>query len=740
MKTICSCSVATLAALLNVTAVHADEETGPRGDTILSPVVVTADPRGNRSADELVQPVHVLAGDALELRQAGTLGEVLDGLPGVANADFGPGVGRPVIRGLQGSRVEVLEDGMSVADISGEGADHALGIDTAHAEQIEVFRGPATLLYGSGAAGGVINVRTARFSPQFGDGVVTSGALSYGENGDDRRGRLALEAPLSEQFVLRADGSLRRTDDFSIDGFQGADQVESNRDRLRNSSIETDSYSATGLFRGERGHIGLGVSSWETDYGVPENFDPRPLDMGGRGDEFERILADYDRADLRAVLEEPLPGFRLLRAKMAYTEFSQQEVGFEFERTPEGAVLDEREIEAGFDNDEFESRLEMVHKPLGKWSGVIGLQHRDRDFLAEAEGDDNFYVRPNRTRSTALFVLEELPTGFGRLELGARVERERSDPDAVPVNAIDGITLADGTFLPFPAQASARSFTPVSVSAGTIVELDRARHLRATLTHAERAPSPEQLWAFGRHAAAGTFEIGDASLDKERYLNLEIGIDRHAGRFSYDFTMFYNRVSDFIFLESEDDGSGNPVFVNDLGDRAGEGTAADCQPGEGGLCELGNQLVFNRQVDAEFYGAEFAAAVDFAGGPLPVTLRVSGDHVRGKLREGGNLPRITPTRLGVGLDSYWRNLDFRVDYRRVFKQDDTAATEEETQGFNLVSFDLVWKPAALRDARFFLQGRNLLDEDGRLHQSFFKDEAPIIGRAFIAGVRFDLGR
>lgn len=733
------CSAAALAVLLNAPSAHADDDIDTRTGNELSPLVVTADPRGGRSADELIQPIHVLAGDSLELRQAGTLGEVLDGLPGVANADFGPGVGRPVIRGLQGSRVEVLEDGLSVADISGEGADHALGVDTARAEQIEVFRGPATLLYGSGAAGGVINVRTGRFSPQFGDGLVTRGAFSYGENGDDRRARLALEAPLSEQFVLRADGSLRRSNDFSIDGFQGADQVQSNRDRLRNSSIETDSYSATGLFRGERGHIGLGLSHWETDYGVPENFDPRPLDMGGQGDEFERILADYDRADLRAVLEEPLPGFRLLRAKMAYTEFSQQEVGFEFERTPEGAVLDEREIEAGFDNDEFETRLEMVHEPLGNWSGVIGLQHRDRDFLAEAEGDDNFYVRPNRTRSTALFILEELPTSFGRLELGARIERERSDPDEVTATAIEGVTLADGSFLAFPAQASARSFTPVSVSAGTIVELDRTGHVRATLTHAERAPSPEQLWAFGRHAAAGTFEIGDPSLDKERYLNLEAGIDRHAGRLSYDFTVFYNRVNDFIFLEPEDDGSGNPVLVNDLGNRAGEGAAADCLPGEGGLCELGNQLVFNRQVDAEFYGAEFAAALDLAAGPLPVTLRISGDHVRGKLRDGGNLPRITPTRLGVGLDTYWRDFDFRVDYRRVFKQDDTAVAEDQTDGFNLVSFDLMWKPAALPDMRFFLQGRNLLNEDGRLHQSFFKDEAPIIGRAFVAGVRFDLG-
>lgn len=737
-KTI-SIGLATLVAVLGIPPVLADGT--ERATTDLPTIVVTADPRGNRVADELVQPVSVLAGDALDLRRAGSLGEVLDGLPGVANADFGPGVGRPVIRGLQGSRVQVLEDGLRTADIAGEGADHAIAIDPAHAKQIEVFRGPATLLFGSGAAGGVVNVRTDRFNPVVGDAFGVRGAFSYGENGSDRQGRLGVEAPLSDRFVLRADGSMRRTNDFSIDGFQQLEQTEGNRNRLRNSDVETDSYSVTGLFRGERGYLGLSYSAWDTDYGIPENFDARPVDMGGQEDEFERIAAEYDRFDLRGEFSDPLPGFTLLRLKMAYTEFEQQEIEFEFERTPEGGELDEKAVEAAFSNDEIDARVELVHQPIGNLSGVVGLQYRDRDFSADLpeEEDAFFYVRPNTTRSVALFALEELPMGFGRIEFGARVERERSDPDDVIGAEIAGVTGPDGEFIPLPEQLSSRTFHPVSLSLGTLVDLDDRRHLRAGLTWSQRAPSPEQLYAFGRHAAAGTFEIGDPRLNTENYLNFEAGIDRHVGALRYDFTAFYNRVDDFIYLMSDDDGAGNPVFVNDIGNRAGEGATVGCAPDDGGLCRVRNQLVFNEQADAEFYGAEFEAEFDLVTGPVPVVARLSGDYVRGKLRDGGNLPRITPARLGIGFDTTWRQLDLRVDYRRVFTQNDTGVAEDSTSGFDLVSFDLLWRPAALQGARLFLQGRNLLDEDGRLHQSFFRDEAPIIGRAFMGGIRFDLG-
>lgn len=707
-------------------------------------IVVTADPRGDRTADDIIQPVSVLPGYELDLRRAGTLGEVLNGMPGVANSDFGPGVGRPVIRGMQGSRVQVLEDGLRSVDVSGEGADHAVGIDPSRAEQIEVFRGPATLLYGGNAAGGVVNARSGRFDPEFGPDFAAKGSVSYGENGDDRQGNIGIDMPLSEHFVLRADGSLRRSHDFSIDGFQQLDQTAGNRNRLRNSSIETDSVSATGLLRGDWGHLGLSASHWESDYGVPENFDARPVELGGQADEFERVLAEYDRLDLRSEFQDPLPGFTAMRLNMAYTRFEQQEVGFPFERTPEGGELEEREIEAAFENDELEGRLELLHAPIGDWRGALGFHFRDRDFFAGSPEEDeeavSFYVRPNRTRGLALFLLEERPTGFGRVELGARVEHERSRPRDVIDSAVEGVTLPDGSFLPLQEQLASRSFTPFSLSAGTILDLGPQHHFSAAITRSERAPSPEQLYAFGRHAAAGTFEVGDPGLDKESYLNLELGMDRHNGGLHYDFGLFYNRVDDFIFLQPEDDGSGQPVFVNDLGNRAGEGAAAGCAPDdEEGLCELGNLLVFSTQADAEFYGAELSAELDLATGQVPFALRFMADHVRGKLRDGGNLPRITPTRVGLGFDTGWRNLDLRVDYRHVFTQDRTGEAEDSTRGFDLVSFDLVWTPGALDGTRFFLQGRNLLDEDGRLHQSFFKDEAPIIGRAFMAGVRFELG-
>jgi iron complex outermembrane receptor protein len=739
MNKIISIGSATLGAVLAGPPALADVPQDDAAD--LPTIVVTADPRRNRVADELVQPVSVLAGDELDLRQAGSVGAVLDGLPGVANADFGPGVGRPVIRGLQGSRVQVLEDGLRTADVAGEGADHAVAIDPAHAEQIEVFRGPATLLFGSGAAGGVVNVRTNRFNPVSGDGLGVRGGLSYGENGNDRQGRLGVEAPISDQFVLRADASLRRTSDFSINGFQQVDQTEGNKDRLRNSDIESDSYSFTGLVRDDWGFLGLGFSTWDTDYGIPENFDARPIDMGGQGDEFERIRANYDRVDLRGEFNDPLPGFSLLRLKMAYTEFEQQEVEFEFERTPQGGELDEKAVEAAFANDEFESRVELVHLPIGSLSGVVGVQVRDRDFSADLpeEEDAFFYVRPNTTRSVALFALEELPTAFGRLEFGARVERERSDPDDVIGSGIEGVTGPDGEFIPLPQQLDSRTFNPVSLSFGTLVDLDDRRHLRAGVTWSQRAPSPEQLYAFGRHAAAGTFEVGDPRLGTEDYLNFEAGIDRHIGILRYDATVFYNRVDDFIFLASDDDGAGNPVFVNDIGNRAGEGATVGCVPGDEGLYELRNQLVFNEQANAELYGAEFGAELDLVTGPVPLVARFSGDYVRGKLRDGGNLPRMTPARLGVGFDTSWQEFDLRIDYRRVFTQNDTGVAEDSTSGFDLVSFDLLWSPAALNGARVFLQGRNLLDEDGRLHQSFFKDEAPIIGRAFMGGIRFEFG-
>ncbi len=675
-------------------------------------LTVTADPLGARSPDELILPVTVLADEALDKKRAGTLGETLDGLPGVANSDFGPGVGRPVVRGLQGSRVQVLEDGLKTVDVSGEGGDHTIAIDPSRAEQIEVFRGPATLLYGSGAAGGVINVKSDRFNPAFGDAPRVDGEIGYGFNGDERSGRLGLELPVTDSFVLRTDYSLRRSHDFDIDGYQQQGQTVGDKDTLQNSATDTDAFSVTGLFRGDWGHAGLGYSRWRTKYGVPE------VTLGIGEEEQEQIRADYDRIDFRSEFYDPLPGFTMARLKMAYTEFSQQEIGTAFE---DGQFV-EQVTETSFENDETDLRLEMVHLPIGMWQGVLGLQFNDRDFQADGaghghggdeHGDEGFYVRANKTQSWGIFLLEELPTDFGRLEFAARIDHVDSDPSVLDEER--HIELPGGVELEQAADLGDRSFTPFSLSAGSIIDLDAKHHLRLAVTRSQRAPSAEQLYAFGSHAAAGTLEIGDPDLNEETYTNLEIGIDRHSGMFRYDATLFYNRVKDFIYLASQDDGTGNAVTVD------------------------GDTLVFNDQADAEFYGAEFTAIADLVNGPMPLSVRFSGDHVRGKLRDGQDLPRITPTRLGVGFDTGYGDWDLSVDYRRVFEQNKTAIAEDNTSGYNLVSFDLFWRPDSFKGGEVFVQGRNLLNEDGRRHTSFLKNEAPIIGRTIMTGVRFDFG-
>lgn len=697
---------------------------------VIPNITVTADPLGNRTADELILPVSVLADDELDKNRAATLGDTLDKVPGVNNSDFGPGVGRPVIRGLQGSRVQVLEDGMKTVDVSGEGGDHTVAIDPARASQIEVFRGPGTLLYGSGAAGGVINVKSERFNPEFGDSPRVNGETSYGYNGNERRARLGLELPVTDNFVLRTDYGLRRSHDYDIDGYQQRGQQRGDKDTLQNSATDTDSFSLTGLFKGDWGHAGLGYSRWRTAYGIPA------ISLGVGEEEQEEIRADYDRVDFRGQFNDPLPGFSSANLKMAYTEFRQQEIGTVFE----DGIFEQSETETEFDNDEYDFRLDLVHNPIGMWQGVIGMQFSDRDFQTEGAGHalgghhhghdhhhdhdhdhdhghahegDGFYVRENQTKSFGLFVLEERLTEFGRLELAARVDHVDSSP--VDLAEERHIELPAGGELHQEGKLGDRSFTPYSVSGGAIIDLDPAHHIRLALTRSQRAPSPEQLYAFGYHAAAGTVEVGDPGLDEETYTNLEIGLDRHAGSVRFNAAVFYNHVQDFIYLSPQDDGTGQAVEIE------------------------GNTLVFNRQHDAEFYGAEFTAVWDMIEGDIPVSLRFSGDHVRGKLRDGGNLPRMSPTRLGFGIDTSLGDWDLSMDYRRVFKQTKTAVAESDTDGYNQLGFDLFWRPDNLAGAEVFVQGRNLLNEDGRRHQSFLKDEAPMIGRTVMTGIRFDFG-
>ena len=671
-------------------------------------LIVISDPFGDRVADELINSVTVITDEELARRQSTTLGETLDGIPGVSNSDFGPGVGRPVVRGLTGSRVQILNNGLRVVDVAGEGADHNVAIDTSNASQIEVLRGPAALLYGGNASGGVINVISEHFNPNFSDETNVHGQYSYSGNGNQRLGNIGLLLPLSDNFVIRSDYADQRSDDFDIDGFQGEDQTTGDKGTFKNSGIDTDSFSLTGLYSQDWGFAALGYSRWKTSYGLPTVI------TGVGEEEQATIKADYDRLDFRSEIDNPFAGIHTARFKVAYTEFYQGEVAAEFD----DGVLEESGVEGEFDKEETEVRIELLHNPIGSWEGVVGLQVNDTDFQTsapEAGGGHggSFYVRDNETRSYGVFVLENTETSFGHVELAARVDHVDSEPTELDAERdLDFVAPFAGERMQ-AAKLSDRSFTPFSMSAGAIIDINDTHHLRVSLSRSERAPSAEQLYSFGEHHASETVEIGDPDLDKEAYTNLEIGLDRHHGDFSYNVTAFYNQVSDYIYLETLTIG----------------GTEV--------LSDEGNNFLTNEQEDAKFYGAEFTSAWQISEGKTPFKLRLSADYVRAKLDNGGDLARISPARAGLGFDTGRGDLQFSMDYQRVFNQSRTADLESSTDGYNLVSFNANWQPASLKGLGLFVKGRNLLNEDGRRHTSFLKDNATITGRSILAGVNFD---
>ena len=707
---------AALYALAPPVAAQADTELGTS-----DAVVVTGDSLMSRTESELVRPVRVIEDRELERRRAGTLGEVLDGLPGVANADFGPGVGRPVIRGLQGSRVEVLEDGLRTSDVSGEGVDHVVANDPLRARSVEFISGPATLMYGSGAAGGVVNVVTGRFSPRIGDAVSGSLLTSYTDNANERQLSTFVDAPLGEHFELRADYSGRRTSDYDIKGTQESDGG-GRKGTLINSELESDTVSLSGMWSGQSGYLGLGYSHWRSDYGIPEPFDPRPEDEGGQSDEFERIDASYDRVDLRGELFDPLPGFRSARLSLAYTDFEQDEIETEFERTSDGGRFDERELEAAFLQDELDLRLEMIHEPTGGFEGTIGLDFNDVDFVGEdPDAGSNFFIRPVETQSLGLFAVEELPTDFGQLEFGARVGQQRARPEVVTDPQVESVDRGDGE-VAFQQDPGTSHYDLVSASVGGRMDLGARHQLRGSFTYSQRAPSVEQLYAFGRHGASDTFEVGNPDLEKEHFHNAQLSLVQQGEPLRFEVTAFFNQVDDFVFFQFEPDEDGNPQRVD----------------AEGNPDEDGELLVFNEQQDARFFGIELGAEADLVDAPVPVTARLNGDVLRGRLREGGNLPRMTPPRVGLGLDTQWQRFDLSLDLQQVFSQNRTGEAETRTSSYHLVGLDLGWRPADHEQLRVFARGRNLTNSDGRRHQSFFKESAPITGRALTAGLRYDL--
>jgi iron complex outermembrane receptor protein len=463
-----------------------------RDDASRLPVIVVTSVPGGQEADKIVTPVSVLSGVELDDARAGTIGQTVANVPGVQTTSFGQGVGRPVIRGLDGPRVSVLSDGLGSEDVSNVSQDHAVTVEPFLADQIEILKGPSTLLYGSGAIGGVVNVVDGRI-PQAAPANGLSGRIQIGyDSASDGYSEAFRVDSGGDGFALHADGLNRRDRDYDIPG-----------ETLPNSYVHTNAGAIGGSWLGDRGYLGLSVSRYLDTYG-------NPAEAGDNGDAPVHLQMQQTRYDLKGALDAPFSGIDKAEFSFGHTDYQH----IEFDGNVPGTT---------FTNMANEGRMLLTHAPVGGWSGAFGVQAFQRNFAAV--GDETF-VPPTSTKGLGLFVTER--QGFGALDvdLGARADHQDSSPQG-------GVE---------------RDFHPYSLSAGFAWRFDDAWHLALNLDRAQRAPAEEELFANGPHDASATFEIGDPRLRDETANQAELGLHYHGERVEAKVAVYENRYNDFIYL------------------------------------------------------------------------------------------------------------------------------------------------------------------------------------------------
>ena len=674
---------ATLAAACSAPTVLAQSSPSTPTQT-LDRVIVTLTPLPRTELDAL-QPIDILRGDELRLKEGTSLGETLARQLGVQSSAYGAGAGRPIIRGQDAARVRITESGLGVADVSSLSPDHRVAADTFNSQQVEVLRGPGTLLYGSGASGGLVNIVSQRVPQErlteFGAGLHVRGASAEHE----RLGALELQGPISDNAAWRLEGFKQRTSDYELaEPLRDADGNVIASDRLPNSKTDTSSIAAGLGFFGSGFRVGGAVQRYESDYGIPNPDDPVTIDL------------KRTRWELQGDATKPFGAFNGARTKFSHTDYEHTE----FESSGEPG--------ARFTNKTTEGRIEMPHASVAGFSGVLGVQLQGSEIRGVGEG----VLPETRRRGAALFAVEERRFGSVLVELGARYEgvRYRVHED-----------YEDGT------RAPARDFNLFSASAAAAWEFAPGFDIGGIATYSQRAPMAEELYFIGAHPATFAFEIGDPALSKERAVNVDVSLRKTAGALRGKVTLFVNRIRDYVY----------GTF---------DGTTTDILDGNGDVEETLSNL-FYRQDDARFRGAEAELEWGERRGPQARlwadTVRAkltSGIH------EGANLPRISPTRFG--LDLGWRAdaWSAQAAVTRAQRQDRVSSfdlrdgiPETPTPGYTRIDLSGVYAvPLSSLPLKLYAQIRNLTDREIKVHTSFLKDFAPLPGRSFWLGLRLTL--
>jgi len=659
-------AASTLAASLPLSATFAATP-----DTKPDEITVTAAPLG-----DVLQPAQVLTSEELLLKNAPTLGETLTNEPGLSSSYFGPAASRPIIRGLSGSRVTMLSDRTSSLDVSDVSPDHAVAIEVLLADEVEIIRGPTSLLYGSNAAGGIVNVTDSKIPKDVAQKPLSAGLEVRGDTAAAERAVVGRLDGGRKNFAWHLDGYDRKTDNLEIAGFATANPAERPADEesgtLPNSYSRSDGYSAGASWVGERGFLGAAISGFKSKYGLPG---PAEDDGGGDPARFEGPFLDMDqtRLDLRSEYEMKSDSVESVKFALASNSYEHKEI----EETGEVATT--------FDNDQWQARLEAVHSPLAGFRGALGMQLDYRDLSAEGE---EAFIAPTSTKAIGLFIAEEREYQWGGLSLGARIEPLKHTNDV---------------FTEYDNAAW-------SVAGGVGLDVRGENELTVNLSYTQRNPNSEELYSDGAHIATRQYEIGllavsAGSATTEDSLNVELGLARTTGQLQWDASVFYYDIANYIYQDL------TGIVIDDL-----------------------PEAVYT-QADADFYGTEGALSFPlWKSVSLAPQLRLFGDIVKAELQDGSKLPRIPPWRLGanfgIGPELWTLGLDV------IYNADQDDISSFQTDAYTMVNMSFSFQlDFAQSEWQLFLRGTNLTDENARKSTSFLAAYAPLPGRSLHAGFR-----
>ncbi|MDD1615905.1 MAG: iron complex outermembrane recepter protein [Methylococcaceae bacterium NSP1-2] len=669
--------------LCTTTALAADNEVKELDTMVVSASLPT-------TSSTLAKPVTVLTGDALHTKMGSTIGETLKNELGVTSQSFGAGVGSPVIRGQSGPRVQVMQNSMSNNDVSSLSPDHANGVEPILAERIEVLRGPATLLYGNGAIGGIVNVLDNRIPEQEFEKVIGGAGEQRYDSATNETSSVVKVEGSKNGFAYHVDGFYRDQGNTHIGGRPiDGDAVRINdpsfvaidnpQGVINNSNARSRGGSVGVSMIGETGLVGASINQLEKNYGIPSD---------GTGEAPVTVDLKQTKYDFKAQLNQPFAFAEKLKMKFGYTDYQHTE-------------LDGGQPATHFLNKSYASRLELEQRPIGALTGTLGFQSTNTEFSAiNADGSAPLVPKSN-IDSYGLFAVESYKHGAVTYELGGRGE---------------WVTIS-------PENINSLTYLPISGSMSALWEVNKQHQLSLAYTHSQRAPLIQELFYDGVHEASRSYELGNANLGKEFSNNLDLAYRFNSDWMNAEVNVFHNWVSNYIYQQRAD-----YLFNTDAGDFT-DACALDepCIPVE-----------ISQQAGATFKGYEAQLKFPIMENNYGlVDLSLFSDYTRGTFNKGGDVPRMPPLRYGLQL-SYEKS-DFSTNARltRGEAQTHAGANETSTASYLLLNLGAQYHIASVADADImvFANAKNLLNENIRNSTSYLRNFAPDAGRSGEVGIR-----